>query len=444
MLNYDSYNLLKCIRKKIDERAKGEIRMLKVKPKVLIIWNIVLVSTLVIISSVYRDTYLFTYWFILFLFATWCVFNIRNRIVDTLRVFSVFYVVLFAFGPMILYIEGYDYYREVGNFIIISYLCFAIGYRFCGRGKIKHNQYKIFRPANKPKAVLIIALIVFCVGMGAYSIYFVKNWHYIFTADLENGRVAAMTGNGLFLWLGSLVWLSVYMMYEQSFINGRYKKVTYLMFAGSAIFSILLGFRSALVNPILVMFFMKNKKKEIPMRKIMVLALVLFAFVGVYGAIRGGGGSSYDSLLLEFKVSSVNLNYILNTFPSKAKYQMGATYLMEFQSLIDNNVVGVTMWLKNVLDLNFSGGGVTPTLIGEFYINWGIIGVLIGMTLSGALFRRIDRAYRNPNNSIFLSCLILGYIRPIIRGGYANSIVNLLVYIIGYCGCQFAAKRIKV
>ena len=418
--------------------------MLKVKLKVLIIWSIVLAGTLTLISFVYSDTYLLMYWFVLFLFATWCVFNIRNRIVDTLRVFSAFYVVLFAFGPMMLYMEGYNYYREVGNFIIISYLCFAVGYRFAGKGKIKHNSHKMFLPANKPKSVLAIALMVFFVGMGAYSIYFVKNRHYVFTADLENSRVTAAAGNGLFLWLGSLVWLSVYMMYEQNLITDKYKRVTYLMFAGSAIFSILLGFRSALVNPILVLFFMKNKKKEIPIRKMIALILTLFAFVGVYGAIRGGGGSSYDSLLSEFKVSSVNLNYILNAFPRKVEYQMGASYFMDFQALIDDNVGGVTMWLKDALGLNFAGGGVTPTLIGEFYINWGIVGVLIGMTFSGVLFRCIDRAYRNSSNSIFLSCLILGYIRPIIRGGYANSIVNLLVYIIGYCGCQFAAKRIKV
>ena len=418
--------------------------MPKIKRKVFLIWSIVLVSMFILISFVCSDTYLKLYWFILSLFASWCILSIRNRIVDTLRVFSIFYVVLFAFGPLILYMEGRNYYREVGNFIIISYLCFVIGYRYGGGGKSKHKPLKIFLPANRPQSVFIVSLVVFCVGIAAYSLYFVRNWHSIFGTDLNNGRVAAMTGNGLLLWLGSLIWLSVYMLYEQRLINGKYKKSMILMFAISAAFSILLGFRSALVNPILVMFFMRNKKKEIPILKMIPLAMVLFAFVGVYGAIRGGGGSSFASLLAEFKVSSVNLNYILNTFPKEVEYQMGATYLLDFWTLIDDNVFGTTMWLKNVLNLSFSGGGVTPTLIGEFYINWGIVGVLIGMTLSGVLFKKIDRAYRNPNNSIFLSCLILGYIRPIIRGGYANSAVTLLVYIIGYCGCEFVAKKIKV
>lgn len=416
--------------------------MLRIRRKTLLIWSVILLSALVLISSVYKDTYLIVYWSILFLFASWCIFCIRERIVNTLLIFSVFYTVLLAFGPMILYIEGFSYYKTVGNYIIISYLCFAIGYHYGGR-KIKHKSYKIFLPTNKPKSVFIVSLMVFCVAISAYSLYFVRNWSAIFITDLEKGRVAAMAGNGLLLWLGSLIWLSVYMLYEQSLINGKYKMSTCLIFAISVAFSILLGFRSALVNPILVMFFMRNKKKEISIVKMIALAMALFVFVGVYGAIRGGVGSSFDSLLHEFKVSSVNLNNILETFPKRIEFQLGSTYLLDFRSLIDDEVSGTTMWLKNALKLSFSGGGVTPTLIGEFYINWGILGILIGMTFSGLFFKRIDRIYRNPNNSIFLSCLILGYIRPIIRGGIANSTVTLLVYIIGYCGCQFVAKKMK-
>lgn len=359
-------------------------------------------------------------------------------------VFSVFYVVLFAFGPMLLYKQGLNYYSLVGNYIIVSYLCFAIGYHYGGKKLFKHTLTRIFQPSNNHKTILVISVIVFFIGAFAYSTYFIKSWRYIFIDDLENGRVNAMTGNGLLLWTGSLIWLAVYMLYEQVLLNGHYKKSTYGMFAISTVFSILLGFRSALVNPILVMFFMKNKKKEISMQKIGALAIMLFAFVGIYGAIRSGSGSAIASLTNEFKVSSVNFNNILKTFPSKIDYQMGKTYLLDFLTLFDDNVQGTTSWLKTALKLSFSGGGVTPTLMGEFYINRGLVGLLIGMTFSGSLFKRLERSYQNPYNSIFLSCLFLGYIRPIIRGGIANSIVTLSVYIIGYCCCQFIAKKIKV
>ena len=418
--------------------------MLQIKRKNFMIWSFVLICTMMLILFTLKDIYLSVYWIILFVFASGCILCIKKRIVNALLVFSVFYVVLFAFGPMLLYKQGLNYYRLVGNYIIVSYLCFAIGYHYGGKKLFKCKLSKIFQPSNNHKTVFLISVIVFFAGAIAYSIYFIKSWRYIFIADLENGRVNAMTGNGLLLWTGSLIWLAVYMLYEQTLLNSHYKKTTYCMFAISTVFSILLGFRSALVNPILVMFFMKNKKKEISMQKMSVLAIILFAFVGIYGAIRSGGGSSIASLINEFKVSSVNLNNILETFPSRIDYQMGKTYLLDFLTLFDDNVQGTTSWLKTALKLSFSGGGVTPTLIGEFYINWGLVGVLIGMTLSGGLFKRLKQSYQNPYNSLFLSCLFLGYIRPIIRGGIANSIVTLSVYIIGYCCCQFIAKKIKV
>lgn len=428
----------------IKRTGDKEIEMLKLNRKAFIIWVFVLMGTIMLTFFTYKDIYLSVYWLILFIFVTWCFASIRKRILNTLLVFSLFYIVLFAFGPMLLYKQGLDYYRSVGNYIIISYLFFAIGYCVGGRKIFKHKATDIFLPSDNYKTIYLISVIIFLIGSIAYSLYFVKNWLYIFIADFNSGRVDAMKGNGLLLWTGSLVWLSVYMCYEQSLINGHYKVSAYCMFAIAAIFSVLLGFRSALVNPILVMFFMKNKKKEISLQKMAILAIILFGFVGIYGAVRSGGGSSIDSLLNEFKVSSVNLNYIFECFPDKVNYQMGKTYLLDFVTLVDDNTEGTTSWLKEILGLHFSGGGVTPTIMGEFYINWGLIGGVIGMTLTGCVFKRIEQSYQNPHNSLFICCLFWGYIRPIIRGGWANSIVNILFYIIAYCGCQFIAKKCKM
>ena len=418
--------------------------MLKIKRKTLLIWTTVLAVTIILNFFTYRDTYLNFYWLLLFALASICVFSINRKIVNTLTVFSAFYAALFAFGPMMLYRQGLTYYNLVGTYILVAYFCFVIGYYFNKGKTFTHKTISAFIPSDNSKTIHFISLCVFVVGMAGYSAYFITSWSSIFVADLENGRVEAMTGKGLYLWLGSLVWLAVYMVFEQSLLTGKYKKTVYAMFSIAAVFSILLGFRSALVNPILVMFFMKNKKREIPIRKMIALVIALFAFIGIYGAIRSGNGSSLDSLLNEFKVSSVNLNNILITFPYKVGFQYGKTYFLDIIQLFDNSIVGTTSWLKTVLNLSFSGGGVTPTLIGEFYINWGLFGSLIGMMVTGSIFKSIDRSYHNQINSIFLSSLILGYIRPIIRGGIANSSVTLLVYVVGYCICQYIAKKLKV
>lgn len=418
--------------------------MLKVNRNAFIIWLFALLGTICLIFSTYKDIYLCCYWIVLFGLISWCFSCIKKRIINTLLVFSLFYMVLFAFGPLLLYNQGLDYYISVGNYIIVSYPFFCLGYYLFGKKTFKQRSRGIFQPSENYKTVYVLSVVIFLIAAFSYIMYFIKNWHRIFIADVNSGRVDAMTGNGLLLWVGSLIWLAIYMCYEQFLISGHYKKSIYIMFAIAAILSILLGFRSALVNPILVMFFMRNKKKEIPLRNMGLLVIALFAFVGIYGSLRSGGGSSIDELFNEFKVSSVNLNYIFNLFPEKMSFQFGKTYLLDVLTLFDDNILGTTSWLKDALGLKFSGGGVTPTLIGEFYINWGLPGVIIGMLFTGAIFKKVEKSYRKSFNSLFLCCLFLGYIRPIIRGGWANSIVTLLIYIIGYCVCQFFAKKWNV
>lgn len=419
--------------------------MLTISKKVLWLWFTILSVGLILIPIARLDAYLTIYCIIMFFFASWCVLSIKNRVINTLMIFSLFYAILLGFGPMILYYENFSYYVETGLYIILAYLCFVIGYHFSGRISFKRKIRSMLCPEKyNSQSIMLISIILYCIGISAYILYFAKNWNTIYGSNLENGRVVAMTGNGLLLWLGRLAWLAVYMIYEQRIIHDKYKKITNTVIVIASIFSILMGFRSALVDAVLILFFMKNKKEEIPIRKMLIIAVALFVFVGLYGMLRSGRGTVVDSLINEFKVSSVNLNYILSNFPNKVSYQMGATYLMDIQALFDDNVDGVTQWLKEVLKLNFSGGGVTPTIIGEFYFNWGNIGVVSGMLLVGLIIKKIDQAYRNQNNSIFLSCIFLGYIRSIIRGGIGNCTMILLIYITGYYCCCFIANRIKI
>ena len=80
--------------------------MLQIKRKNFMIWSFVLICTMMLILFTLKDIYLSVYWIILFVFASGCILCIKKRIVNALLVFSVFYVVLFAFGPMLLYKQG--------------------------------------------------------------------------------------------------------------------------------------------------------------------------------------------------------------------------------------------------------------------------------------------------------------------------------------------------
>lgn len=420
------------------------MQQIKLKKSILYIMIFVILLIFLLMIHTNQELYFIFYWTVLSLFTLFCIAKIKNNIINAFLVFSVFYTVLFFLGPYILYIQGFDYFSVVGNYFLFSFFFFTIGYFFANRYVNTKKIIFSIKPTRDYKTIFFISVILFCVSSLAYLLYFFKNWNYIYIDDFENGRVNAMTGNGLFLWIGSLIWLAIYMLYEQFLLNGYYKKTVILMFTTAAIFSVLLGFRSALVNPILILIFMKNKNEKIPIRIILSLTLILFVFVGAYGSVRAGNSSFLSSLIGELKVSSVNLKNILSDFPEKLDYQLGKTFVFDFLTLFNDDIEGTTSWLKSVLKLSFSGGGVTPTIMGEFYINFGNFGVMMGMFLLGIFFNFIEKSYQNPHNSIFLCCLILGYIRPILRGGIGNSLISILVYIIGYYCCQYFAKKINI
>lgn len=157
--------------------------MLKVNRNAFIIWLFALLGTICLIFFTYKDIYLRCYWMVLFVLISWCFSFIKKRIINTLLAFSLFYMVLFAFGPLLLYNQGLDYYKSVGNYIIVSYLFFSLGYYLFGKKTFKHRLRGIFQPSENYKTVYVLSVVIFLIAAFSYIMYFIKNWHHIFIAD---------------------------------------------------------------------------------------------------------------------------------------------------------------------------------------------------------------------------------------------------------------------
>jgi hypothetical protein len=58
----------------------------------------------------------------------------------------------------------------------------------------------------------------------------------------------------------------------------------------------------------------------------------------------------------------------------------------------------ISIWVKNTWYLDIQGGGLPPTAVGEWYANFGITGVVIGMFAVGAALGLVFRMARNSEN----------------------------------------------
>ena len=73
-----------------------------------------------------------------------------------------------------------------------------------------------------------------------------------------------------------------------------------------------------------------------------------------------------------------NLNEIVSYFPKRVDFYYGKSFLNDFSVAIPGSKVDfLGKELKNLLELDFAGEGVTVTAPGEGYVNFGIFGVII-------------------------------------------------------------------
>ena len=132
-----------------------------------------------------------------------------------------------------------------------------------------------------------------------------------------------------------------------------------------------------------------------------------------------------------FNNSNYNLTYIFKKFPSEIEFQHGQTFLINLKLLMPGPDIDFTLWLKEALGLEFFGGGVTPTILGELYINFGYCGIYAGMFALGAVFSYLDRKITVTKCKSYLIFVILELCLAI-SGGIANYIIPIILYSIVY------------
>ena len=101
-----------------------------------------------------------------------------------------------------------------------------------------------------------------------------------------------------------------------------------------------------------------------------------------------------------------------------------------------------TMWLKETLGMSFSGGGVTPTVIGEFYLNFGYIGIYGGMFLLAKVGHWVN-LYLVRHSFSFLGVYYLWQFAHCASGGIANITVPVTLYTIIYWGIMLFPSKVS-
>lgn len=403
--------------------------------------RLLIITTLSFLFVVFFEIYNPLSYLLLFSLMAWTIYRLNGKVLLCANVlFLVFFGYTACLGPFFLMLEDFELNYDCFSILLGGLLAFTWGNAT--------NENEIPSPIMDKGRVefefpRVEALkILYAISALAACYFFYKN-RSLLAGDLNGNRIEAQSGMGAILYISQLPILIVPMIYDlydwgrkhgRSLITG----VEMLFYIGlSSVLLLLSGFRAPVLTMYICLAILYIHKNRISSKKILLVGVVFIVIIETMGMMRSSmsGEETNETFLLSLGksliVNDLNLSYIFRVFPENTPFQYGYTYLLNLIMLKPGPDLDFTMWLKETLNIEFSGGGVTPTIVGEFYINFGTVGIYVGMFLLGMLGNYINR-YFLYHSTTFLGAFYVWQFAHCASGGLANVMILVILYTILY------------
>ncbi|MCR9593118.1 hypothetical protein NB525_03715 [Vibrio alginolyticus] len=336
-----------------------------------------------------------------------------------LSIFNYFYFFFVVFGFLCeSFIRGFNY--DVSSMVLISAFSFNLLLPF------RSYEHKTSIRYNVNNSRLLVQLSsVFCVFSIVCSLLYFKSIGSIplFTAVTPEDRINAMTGRGHFLQpmrFGPISALILYIVLPR-----KSKYIGVVAFVICNVFILGTGFRGTFFQNLLLFIMTSSLVNGFTVNfyKSIKIGIVLITSVIGIGILRGDGAviSSFAiKIAHSVSVSIYILNMVVEHFND---FKYGMTFFYKFSSVLPVDNIEFTQWLTTQLPMNFSGG-VTPTIVGDMYINFGRFYWLGMLAIGGSALYLEKVLLRNKTDDLVLFLVLniaLGLARTA-TGGLSNTL----------------------
>ena len=395
--------------------------------------QVVNLATLIFLALIFNlAPSLTTFSIFLFFYFLVCVSAARNDFLSPLWLIVGFYSVFCFFG-FLAFILVRDFNPVMGTMYANFGLMLLLPSLIMGQGRgVSSNSRNVVQCSPFSNSSLGVAFCVIVVLIGvccSFALFFKIGGLPLFLGEGPAGRISSMTGNGhliqpmRFAPLGAIGLLG---------FKGMRRTAAFFLVV-SLMPLIGMGMRGVALQNFLLFFLLllarEGKALEIKTAiKIFVFLLILLFGLGLLRNDQGVAVTLLAKAINTVAVAPYIFDRILTDVDT---YYYGATFFYKFSSLLPGEAVEYTQWLTALLGLNFSGG-VTPSLVGDFYLNFGKLYIAGGVVL-GLLVGLLNRYYNQRSGDFFLSFFAMYIAMGIARsstGGISNTLFQTVLGIL--------------
>lgn len=383
--------------------------------QILVVTLLVCATTIVVLFGFFvNQTVLLVTFIVLIqlitLFVLHRFYNLLN-LIDPTVLFIIGYVIFISSSILFTSYYGISLAPPVLLAIHIGLISFALGAitleLFSFRSGLV-NDYKSIEITSTYQLSTHWAWVLFGTGILVLLYYYNSVGTIpLLAKDAENARVTLKSGRGyLPIAAFALLNVSTTMLLAISLKGNNSRQIRVAIFALIVATLILLGvgYRSFVIklilNGIIVYSYLRNF--NISKLKLFALALVVFIILSLIGFYRISGGIVRSWTEFEFTISqaiwslfvryAVTLQLVMSFFQNGQPFMFGESYLLTLDTVRPGNQLHFGFWLRDRLGLSLrSEGPVDPTIVGEFYANFGWPGIFTGMYIMGFGLRAVYR-----------------------------------------------------
>lgn len=402
--------------------------------------------------------------------------NRKYNLFSPITVLTAIYITLFFFTPMYdivlqeyswFGVDLFDYGIKGSIIAFIGYITFVIIYNMSVQIRTKH----FFEDPSKN--IIYIILLMYLICLAANVFYLMRtsghSLTYLFSLGLLGGgnSISNTVSNLGFISNLSYALPSCTLLYCEF---GRNKPLKIVLFLLMFILQIERGFRFYIIQIALMFvsyyYIRNNKKFKLVQICILIIAVMLpIVLMTLFrNTIRSGNGMDLsllsgktirkaleDAILDNFRIYKTYYG-VIKAVPYMTNYMCGKQ--MIFYTLI--MFVPRLIWPgkplapgDEAIALGISRYAVTAGTaypnIGEYYYEFGIVGVVFFMGIFGRWMKTVDQRYRvhrKTNIELMVFCTLLGTLLQIIIRGYTPSNFWMIIFtLLPYYGMALFKDR---